>query len=237
MGRLDPVSLIPIACIALYVLSLALDLRAVFRISGSVFGLLSPGDGALRLLGSTAPLDLVIGRWWTVITAIYLHGGLLHILFNVLWIRSLAPEVERTYGSARFFVIWTISGAAGFLLSDGLPLLGIGGQHASIGASGSIFGLMAALIVYGRSVGASLMTRQLWTWAIAMALMGFLMAGVDNMAHVGGFAGGYLSASLFQPGLGHREGRGSKILALVLLLATLGGFASSLALTLLRMAA
>ena len=95
---------------------------------------------------------------------------------------------------------------------------------------------MAALIVYGRSVGASLMTRQLWTWAIAMALMGFLMSGVDNMAHIGGFAGGYLAASLFQPGLGRSEGRGSKLLAFALLLMTLLGFGSSLAITLLRFA-
>lgn len=235
--KLDPVAVIPIACIVLYVLSLALDVRAVFRFSGGIFGLLSPGDVPLRLLGSTAPYDLLVGRWWTVLTAIYLHGGLLHILFNVMWIRNLAPEVERAFGSARFFVIWSVAGAAGFLLSDGLPLIGFGSQHSSIGASGSIFGLMAALIVYGRAVGASLMTRQLWTWAIAMALMGFLMSGVDNMAHVGGFAGGYLAASLYQPRLGRPDGRASKALAFGFLLLTVLGFASSLVIAFLRLVA
>jgi rhomboid protease GluP len=233
----DPASLLPAVCIVLYVASLLLDLRAVFRLDGGAFGLLSPGGRALRMLGSTAPVDLVAGRWWTVLTAIYLHGGLLHILFNVLWIRSLAPDVQRAFGSARFFVIWSVAGASGFLLSDGLPILGIGPPHASIGASGSIFGLMAALIVYGRAVGASLMTRQLWTWALVMGFMGFLMPGVDNLAHVGGFAGGYLAASLYRTKVGRPDGSGSTLLALGLLLLTLAGFALSLAVVFLRLSA
>jgi hypothetical protein len=76
------------------------------------------------------------------------------------------------------------------------------------------------------------MTRQLWTWAIAMALMGFFLAGVDNVAHVGGFAGGYLAASLYRTRLGRPEGRTSILLALGLLALTLLGFGSSFALAL-----
>jgi hypothetical protein len=72
---------------------------------------------------------------------------------------------------------------------------------------------MAALIVYGRAVGASLLTRQIWTWAIVMGAMGFLLAGVDNMAHIGGFAGGWLTASIYRSRLGRPDGPASTLLA------------------------
>jgi rhomboid protease GluP len=222
-GRLDPVTMIPALCIGLYVLALAIDLRSLTGLGGSVFGLLAPTGRALAILGSTQSSDLT-GRPWTVLTAIYLHGGLLHILFNVMWTRSLGPEVQRAFGASRFFLIWTIAGAVGFLASDAAPLL-LGWRDASsVGASGSIFGLMGALIVYGRSVGASLMTRQLWTWAIVLGAMGFLFPGVDNLAHAGGFVGGFAMATLFRTGIGRPAGRLLAGLALFLGAATLLGF-------------
>src|SRR5688500_9422165 len=107
-GRLDPVSLIPLICITMYIIALGLDVRAALDFRNTFFGLLSPSSGALRALGMTSSTDLATGRWWTLLTAIYLHGGLLHILFNVLWIRDLGPAVQNQYGPARFFVIWTI---------------------------------------------------------------------------------------------------------------------------------
>lgn len=229
LGAADPASLLLPVCIGLYVLSLAVDIGAIFRLSGGVFGLLSPSSRALRMLGSTAPIDLLVGRPWTLLTAIYLHGGLLHIAFNMLWIRQLAPEVQQAFGPARFFVIWTVAGALGFLLSDGLPILGVGGAHASIGASGSVFGMMGALIVYGNAVGASLMTRQIRTWAIVILAMGFLMPGVDNLAHIGGFAGGWLAATVYRPHLGRKEGRASGLLAAGLAALTVLGFVASIA--------
>ena len=87
------------------------------------------------------------GEWWTLVTAIYLHGGVLHILFNVLWIRQLGPAVEELYGPARCFVIFTVSGAAGFVVSN---LLGV---PFTVGASGSIFGLLGAMVAFGRRRG------------------------------------------------------------------------------------
>ena len=227
LGGADPASLIMPVCIGLFVLSLAVDLRALLRFDGGPFGLLSPSSRALRMLGSTAPIDLLTGRAWTLLTAVYLHGGLLHIVFNMLWTRQLAPEVQRAFGAARFFVIWSVAGAAGFLLSDGLPIFGIGSPHPSIGASGSIFGMMGALMVYGTAVGAQMMTRQIRTWAILILVMGFLMPGVDNLAHIGGLAGGWLTATLYRPHLGRREGRASVLLALAFGLVTVAGLVLS----------
>ena len=220
--KLDPVSAIPVVCIVLYLLALAIDPGAIFRMSGSILGFLSPSGKALFLLGSTSPLDLRHGRPWTILTAIYLHGSALHILFNVMWIRNLGPEVQRAFGPARFFVIWTFAGAFGFLVSNVLPGPG------SVGASGSIFGLMAALIVYGRTIGASLLTRQIWQWALILGVMGFLLPGVDNLAHVGGFAGGWIAATLYRSSVNRHEGRGTSLLALLLLAATVASFGLNL---------
>jgi rhomboid protease GluP len=223
-GRLDPVGLILPVCITLYVLALALQPSAILDMRGGFFGLLSPGGGALRALGSTSAYDLLHGRYWTLLTAIYLHGGILHIFFNMMCTRVLAPEVARGFGPARFFVIWTVAGAVGFFLSGLLPILGIVEPHGSLGASGSVFGLLGALIVYGRATGSSLMTRQIWQWVIILGVFGFLFPGVDNAAHAGGFAGGWVVAQMYQGSIGRPDGRGTTFLALGLLAATALGF-------------
>ena len=92
----------------------------------------------------------------------------------------------------------------------------------SIGASGSIFGLLAALIVYGRKRGGTSMTMQLWQWAIIMFAMGFVMSGVNNWAHLGGFAGGWVTAQGMRFSE-KRESRGVQLLALVMLGLTAAG--------------
>lgn len=219
-GNFDFPHLVTIACVALYVLSLALDPQALLHPPG-LFAILSPSIDALDWLGMTYGAALGAGRWWTVLTAIYLHGGLLHIFFNLMSVRNLGPSVVSVFGSARCFVIFTVAGAVGFLLSDfatGSP---------SIGASGGIFGLLAALIVYGRRSGHSALTMQLYQSAIIMFVMGFLIPHVNNWAHAGGFAAGWVTAEAMRF---HDEGRESvavQVVALVTLVATLGAFALS----------
>lgn len=219
--RIDILSLIPTACIALYVLSLVLDLGAALTTRGGIFGMLSPGRRPLLLLGMTgggAP-------WYTTITAMYLHGGLLHILFNFMWIRQLGPEVGHLYGPSRFFIIYTTGGVIGFVLSNlitGVP---------TIGASGAIFGLLAALIVYGRShpgTASDMVTRQIWQWAIMMFLLGFMMSGVNNVAHLGGFIGGWIASQLLVRKAAYQETRVITFSALGLLILTGGAFTLSL---------
>ena len=184
------IPIITAACIVLYVLSLLIDPLALFRPRG-IFDLLGPSMKALDNLGMTGVYAISKGRWWTVITAIYLHGSLLHIVFNMLWIRQLGFMVEDLFGSSRTFVIFTISGVIGFIVSNALGIM------LTIGASGSIFGLLGALVYYGRKRGGEFgmaVYRQVGTWAIVMFLIGFMMPAVNNFAHAGGFIGGYLSA-------------------------------------------
>ena len=89
------------------------------------------------------------------------------------------------------------------------------GNHPTIGASGAIFGLLAALLVHGRKAGRSLMTRQLMTWAVILFVFGFLMPGINNWAHAGGFAAGWLAALAMGAGIRRRgEGPGTQLLAI-----------------------
>ena len=118
-------------------------------------------------------------------------------------------------------MLFSVAGAVGFLVSN----LATGAP--SIGASGSIFGLLASLIVYGRRRGSSMLTAQLWQWAILMFAMGFFMSGVNNWAHAGGFAGGWVAAEAMRFSDERRESPGVQILALALLGATAAGFVLS----------
>ena len=129
------------------------------------------------------------------------------------------------YGPARLVIIFTISGAAGFVVSNSL------GVPFTIGASGSIFGLLGAIVAYGRKRGGvygRMVLQQYGQWALILFIMGFFMAGVNNWAHAGGFAGGFLSGL----GLSLAEHRDEtpldKLLGAALIALTLAGFALAL---------
>jgi rhomboid protease GluP len=218
--RLDLIGVIVTACVVLYIVALALQPEAILQMHG-FFGILSPGGRALYQLGMTGGVAWEERWWWTLLTAVYLHGSLLHIFFNVMWIRQLGPGVIEFYGPSRAFVIFSIAGAVGFLVSN----LASGAQ--SIGASGAIFGLLAAIIVYSRRINHSMLSGQMWQLALVMFVMGFIMPSVNNWAHAGGFAGGWVAAQVMPIEAQKREGRLAMIVALLLALATLAGFVLS----------
>jgi len=219
-GKLDLSNAITVACAVMYVLSLLLDPAALLHFGG-LFDLFAPSGEALFRLGMTGGIQLAAGQWWTLCTACFLHGSVLHILFNMVIMRRYLPMVTDLYGNVRGFVIFMVAGIAGFVLSGFL------GGHNTIGASGAIFGLLGALICYGRKTGQSYVTGQLWTAAIFMFVMSFLMGGqVNNWAHLGGFIGGYLAAQMM-PTTHRGEGPGMMVLAGGLALVTVAGFALS----------
>ncbi|MBF86196.1 MAG: rhomboid family intramembrane serine protease [Acidobacteria bacterium] len=217
VGRqLDLFSLIVATCVTLYAIALLLEPDAIMQPRG-MLSFLSPGTRALYQLGMTGGVAWQLGWWWTLFTAIYLHGGVLHILFNVMWIRNLGPTVSDVFGPGRAFVLFNVAGAFGFLISNmmsGTP---------TIGASGSIFGLLGALIVYGRRRGSSMMSQQLWQWAIVLFVFGFLMPGINNWAHAGGFAGGWVGAYLMGFIDEQRESTAMVLLALAFIAITAVG--------------
>jgi len=191
------------ACGVLYVVALLLGMAPVVR---GPLSLLSPSTRSLFLLGASGSIPVFeLGRWWTVLSAAWLHGGLLHILFNLLWVRQLAPATAEGFGAARTVIIYTAAAVTGFLLSSlvghFLPTLPrvIGGASFTVGASAPIFGLLGALVLEGRRRGASHLSSQAFGYAVVLGVFGLLMPGIDNWAHLGGFAGGYLAARWLDP--------------------------------------
>jgi len=212
---------VTVACIVLYVASLVFDLRGALRPRG-VLDVLSPSIEALFALGATGSVAWHLGRWWTLLTAIYLHGNVLHILFNVLWIRQLGPAIEQLYGPSRLVIIFTVAGATGFLASNllGLPL--------TIGASGSIFGLLGAMVAFGQKRGGTvgaMILRQYGQWALLLFVLGFLMQGVNNIAHAGGFVGGFAAGLVLALAERRAETAFDQLLATACIVLTLLGFA------------
>ena len=227
-GRLDLVTIVWGISGALYLISVALDARSALRLESltSLSGLLSfgsPSPAALYLMGMTGGLAWDCGHWWTVLTATFLHGGMLHIFFNLYWLRILGPTTTGVIGPARFTVIYLLTGVGGFVLSNlysGVP---------TIGASCSIFGLMGVLVAYGRRRGGTFghnLSQQVLAWAIIGFLISFAIPHVNNAGHIGGFVTGLLIGGVI-PVTGRGEGRAVQLLALALVLATLSGFALS----------
>jgi len=175
------------ACVALYVIAIVLG--TVWQ--PSLSHLLTPSNLALYKLGMTGRFPIANGRWWSLITAIYLHGSLLHIAFNMLAVYQIGPLVERLFGPARFFILYTLSGLCGALLST------LAGTPLTVGASGAIFGLMGALIYFGYRQNDLPRFLPILRWAAINFLLGMVTPQVDNWGHAGGFVGGALVAAAF----------------------------------------
>jgi membrane associated rhomboid family serine protease len=190
-------------CVALYVISLVIDIGGI-RMSGFL-NILSPSSRALFLLGDSGTIPVFgFGRWWTVLSAGWLHGGLLHILFNMMVLRQFGPTTSEFYGSSRMAIIYTIAGATGFLASTFagtlvfLPSI-LRGAGFTVGASAGICGLAGALLYYGKRTGSRMVSEQIKSWLITIFLFGFFIGGIDNWAHLGGLLGGYGTAKILDP--------------------------------------
>ena len=189
-------------CTILYVLTLLTSGRELQPMRGG-FNILVPSTNALLLFGMSGTVPVFrLGWWWTLLTASWLHGSLLHILFNMYWVRILVPQTVELFGPARTVIIYIAAGACGFLLSSvgGLfPIPFLGGAGYTLGASAAILGLVGALVHYGGKSGSSLIRTEATRLAVMFIVMGLIMAGTDNYAHIGGFAGGYAVSALFNP--------------------------------------
>jgi len=196
-------------CGILYGLSLVSDPQGIRM--GGLLSFLSPSGPALLTLGASGPAPVLIaGRWWTLLSAGYLHGGLLHIGFNLYWLNQFAPAVATLYGPGRMVIIYTVGSVVGFLFSSlailvlqvpGLHLLGWvlgGGAGLTVGASAALFGLLGAMVHYGRRVSSAI-GRQALMYAGFFFIFGLVMSGVDNWAHLGGFVGGYGASLVMNP--------------------------------------
>ena len=186
-------------CGGLFLATLATDPRGAFAGAG---GFLTPSRDPLLAFGASGAYPVFgLGRWWTVLSAGWLHANLLHIGMNLYGLRQIAPAVEQLYGTGRAWIIYTVSGAVGFAastMSVFVPILGGRGGY-TIGASAALFGLLGALLHYSRRGGSRALGQMVWTWAIANLAFGLLFPGIDNWAHIGGFLAGWLLSYWLDP--------------------------------------
>ena len=177
------------ANVGMYVISLLMN-PTTMGFSTNPFTFLSPSSNALILLGSTGtiPIDQM-HRWWTLVSANYLHGGILHILFNMIALYQIGPLALREYGVGRFMSLYTLGGVIGFLVSY---LVGV---RLTLGASAAVCSLIGASLYYGKSRGGSYgqaVYKHLIGWIVGIFIFGFVVAGINNWGHGGGIVGGII---------------------------------------------
>ncbi len=178
----------------------------------------STNTATLTAFGAKNNVLILEGEWWRFVTPMFLHIGLTHLLFNTFALWSVGAAVERIYGSGRFLLIYLVSGIFGSIASF------VFNTAIAAGASGAIFGCLGALLYLAIS-NRKLFFRTMGTNIIVIILInlgiGFTVSGIDNAGHLGGLAGGFLTAlavrlpKQFQP---------VKMLLASLLLLLIGGF-------------
>ena len=144
---------------------------------------------ALTQAGASIPWPLERIQPWRLVTAGFLHGGIIHILMNSWVLFDLGAEVEQFFGTSRMIVFYFFSTITGFLASSYFG-------HVSVGSSAGLYGLIGAMLAFGVTEKTALgsMVKSLYTrWLIYGLVLSFI-PGIDLMAHLGGFAGGFAAA-------------------------------------------
>lgn len=128
---------------------------------------------------------------YRLITSIFIHGGLMHLLFNMYALYIIGPQVESFFGKTKYLIIYLGSGIIGNLLS----MLFQANNVVSIGASGAIFGLLGALVYFGyhyRVYFGNVIKSQIIPLIMLNIFLGFMLTGINMAAHLGGLLGGFL---------------------------------------------
>ncbi len=194
MPQTSPVtySILTVSCLIFLASLLATIHETGFQGAGGglegIFNLGGIAGDVLQRGGASLPLPYNLAQPWRFVTAVFLHGSILHILFNMWFLMDVGPQIEELYGSARYLFIYVVTGIGGYLFSSAMG-------HFSIGGSGALMGLVGVLLALttGRQSAAMQMLRnRLISFIIYIAIIGFLMRTVDNWAHGGGLLTGFI---------------------------------------------
>jgi len=204
--------------VLLYAASILLDPSEAMSMDRGLLGVGSPANRSLLLLGMTGGAVWTCGHWWTLLTASFLHGSILHIYFNLSWLRQLGALTVSFLGPARFIFAYLATGVGGFLASN------LWHNSPTVGASCSIFGLMGVLIVFAQRRGGLLgqrLGKQLWIWTGIGLLFGLMIPMVNNAGHIGGLLTGMILGLVFPKHENKRESGVLQLIALALLGSTI----------------
>jgi rhomboid protease GluP len=199
LGRLMPTTspatyaILTLSCLIFATSLLAtISQNGSFALQGGIFNFGAISGDVLQRLGASLPFGINSQQPWRFVTAIFLHGSVLHILFNMWVLMDIGPQIEELYGSARYLFIYVVTGIGGYVLSSF-------SGHFSVGGSGALLGLIGVLLAVTtgrRSAGMQMLRSQVIRWLIYIAVWGLLFPGIDNMAHIGGFVCGFALGKL-----------------------------------------
>ena len=177
------------------------------------------GGGSLALVGGLSGSRVAAGEWWRILTAGFLHAGLIHLGLNMAALAIFGPPLERALGRFRFAALYLAS-----LVAGSLGVLLVSPSALTVGASGAIFGLMGAIIAGQRAAGIDLRSSGMLGLLVVNLVFSFLVPGISIGGHLGGLAGGFVTGSLlFSRSL---RARGAAGACLCLVLAALAFVAS-----------
>ena len=177
--------LIILACVVMYI---------ILGINNGNF--LTFSATSLAIFGGNNLLLVQNGEVWRLLTSAFLHVGLIHLVVNMYSLAIIGTQVETFIGKWKFLFIYFISAIGGNLLS----LVFSQANVVSVGASGALFGLMGALLYFGyhyRLYLSEAIRNQIIPIILINLLIGFIVPGIDNVAHIGGLIGGYLASMAF----------------------------------------
>ena len=155
-----------------------------------------PGVGVLVLnYGIQVNFLIQNGEWWRIFSAMFLHAGFLHVLFNMFSLYIFGPELEKIAGKARFITIYLLSGIVGnmatYLLNDS--------SYGSLGASGAIFGIFGAFgaLVYYTRRTMPMLRKLILPIIVISVIMTFIQPNVNVYAHLGGLVTGFILGLIY----------------------------------------
>lgn len=161
-------------------------------LAGNIFDINSK---VLVSLGAKVNSLISTGEYYRLVMAMFLHGGLVHIGFNMYALYALGPFIEKLYGKIKFVIVYFVAGIMGSLFSY------IFSNSISVGASGAIFGLLGAALVYGiikrNNINKGFLSNILQVIGINL-ILGFTVSNIDNYGHIGGLIGGFAIALILK---------------------------------------
>lgn len=157
------------------------------------------------------PSKILNGEYYRLLSCIFMHGGIIHLLCNMYCLYVIGPQVESFFGKIKYIVIYLLSGIIGSLMSLTIT------NSISLGASGAIFGLLGSILYFGyhyRVYLSQAIKSQIIPIIVLNLFLGFMLNGVDNAAHIGGLIGGVLVSMM--AGVKYKSSTMEKVNGLIL---------------------
>ena len=146
--------------------------------------------GYLSLMGMRINALITMGQWWRLITPMFLHGSIMHLLMNCFALYVWGRYAETFYGKGRYALILLLSGFTGCVAGYAFS------TYNALGASGAILGILGSLLAFSKShrqIYNAVFGVQVFVYVAFNLIMGFMSQGIDNLGHLGGLIGGYLA--------------------------------------------